>query len=81
MQTTCEPNARKLIPLAAHFPGSDTTLWIDLACGSMTEFESFERFARTVERRFDYTLREYPGLQWPRAEAPSISLPLSRIEA
>ena len=50
------PVARKQIHLAAYFPGSfDTTLWTDPACGSMIEFESFERFARTAERgRFDF---------------------------
>jgi FMN-dependent oxidoreductase (nitrilotriacetate monooxygenase family) len=62
---------RKLVHLAAHFPGvNNTTVWGDPASGSQTEFASFVHFAHTAERGlFDFLflaeglrLREHRGL-------------------
>jgi FMN-dependent oxidoreductase (nitrilotriacetate monooxygenase family) len=51
-----EGNHRKLIHLAAHFPGvNNTTVWTDPAAGSQIEFNSFVHLARTAERGlFDF---------------------------
>jgi FMN-dependent oxidoreductase (nitrilotriacetate monooxygenase family) len=62
---------KKLVHLAAHFPGvNNTTVWGDPASGSQTEFASFVHFAHTAERGlFDFLflaeglrLREHRGL-------------------
>jgi FMN-dependent oxidoreductase (nitrilotriacetate monooxygenase family) len=47
--------SRKMIHLAAHFPGvNNTTVWSDPRSGSHIEFESFAHLARTAERgKFD----------------------------
>lgn len=61
---------RKLMHLAAHFPGvNNTTVWTDPRSKSQIDFSSFEHLARTAERgRFDFfflaeglRLREYNG--------------------
>ena len=61
---------RKLVHLAAHFPGvNNTTVWSDPESGSQTDFASFVHFARTAERGlFDFLflaeglrLREHRG--------------------
>jgi FMN-dependent oxidoreductase (nitrilotriacetate monooxygenase family) len=61
---------RKMIHLAAHFPGvNNTTVWSDPASGSQTDFSSFVHLARTAERgKFDFfflaeglRLREHRG--------------------
>jgi FMN-dependent oxidoreductase (nitrilotriacetate monooxygenase family) len=61
---------RKLIHLAAHFPGvNNTTVWTDPAAGSQIEFGSFVHLAHTAERGlFDFfflaeglRLREHRG--------------------
>jgi FMN-dependent oxidoreductase (nitrilotriacetate monooxygenase family) len=62
--------SRKMIHLAAHFPGvNNTTVWTDPSAGSQIEFESFTHLARTAERGlFDFfflaeglRLREHRG--------------------
>jgi FMN-dependent oxidoreductase (nitrilotriacetate monooxygenase family) len=62
--------AKKLVHLAAHFPGvNNTTVWSDPASGSQTGFASFVHFADTAERGlFDFLflaeglrLREHRG--------------------
>lgn len=62
--------SRKLIHLAAHFPGvNNTTVWTDPTSGSQIEFDSFVHMARTAERGlFDFfflaeglRLREHRG--------------------
>jgi FMN-dependent oxidoreductase (nitrilotriacetate monooxygenase family) len=67
---TREGKYRKLIHLAAHFPGvNSTTVWTDPAAGSQIEFDSFVHVARTAERGlFDFfflaeglRLREHRG--------------------
>ncbi|MDX6741106.1 NtaA/DmoA family FMN-dependent monooxygenase [Actinocorallia sp. A-T 12471] len=47
---------RRLIHLAAHFPGvNNTTVWSDPEAGSQIDFASFVHLARTAERgRFDF---------------------------
>jgi FMN-dependent oxidoreductase (nitrilotriacetate monooxygenase family) len=47
--------ARKMIHLAAHFPGvNNTTVWSDPRSGSHIDFSSFTHLARTAERgKFD----------------------------
>lgn len=61
---------RKLMHLAAHFPGvNNTTVWTDPRSKSQIDFSSFEHLARTAERgRFDFfflaeglRLREHNG--------------------
>ncbi|OBK17715.1 NtaA/DmoA family FMN-dependent monooxygenase [Mycobacterium asiaticum] len=61
---------RKLIHLAAHFPGvNNTTVWTDPTAGSQIDFDSFVHLARTAERGlFDFfflaeglRLREHRG--------------------
>ena len=61
---------RKLIHLAAHFPGvNNTTVWADPGAGSQIEFDSFVHLARSAERgMFDFfflaeglRLREHRG--------------------
>ncbi|OBK70675.1 NtaA/DmoA family FMN-dependent monooxygenase [Mycobacterium sp. 1274761.0] len=70
MTTTREGKNRKLIHLAAHFPGvNNTTVWTDPESGSQIEFDSFVHLARTAERGlFDFfflaeglRLREHRG--------------------
>jgi FMN-dependent oxidoreductase (nitrilotriacetate monooxygenase family) len=65
-----EGKERKLVHLAAHFPGvNNTTVWTDPEAGSQIEFESFVHLARTAERGlFDFLflaeglrLREHRG--------------------
>lgn len=62
--------SRKMIHLAAHFPGvNNTTVWTDPGAGSQIEFDSFTHLARTAERGlFDFfflaeglRLREHRG--------------------
>ncbi|HZU46536.1 MAG TPA: NtaA/DmoA family FMN-dependent monooxygenase [Mycobacterium sp.] len=61
---------RKMVHLAAHFPGvNNTTVWTDPAAGSQIEFDSFVHLARTAEHGlFDFfflaeglRLREHRG--------------------
>jgi FMN-dependent oxidoreductase (nitrilotriacetate monooxygenase family) len=68
--STREGQHRKVIHLAAHFPGvNNTTVWTDPAAGSQIEFDSFAHLARTAERGlFDFfflaeglRLREHRG--------------------
>ena len=52
-----EGKHRRLIHLAAHFPGvNNTTVWSDPESGSQIEFDSFVHMAQTAERGlFDFT--------------------------
>src|SRR5690348_3908626 len=65
-----EGKDRKLIHLAAHFPGvNNTTVWSSPESGSQIDFESFTHLAQTAERGlFDFfflaeglRLREHRG--------------------